>query len=51
MGTPLADYAILARIEDAVHLVLRRDAEQGAAVVPVQILGKRLAIAAHDLIT
>ena len=51
VGTPLADYAILARIEDAIHLVLRRDAEQGAAVVPVQILGKRLAIAAHDLVT
>ena len=50
MGTPLADYAILARIENAIHFVLRRDAEQGATVVPVQVLRERLAIAAHDLI-
>ena len=48
--TPLRDDAILAGVEETVHLVFRGDAEHVASVAPVEILGKRLAIARHDLV-
>ena len=50
VGLPLAHQAVLARIENAVHLVLCGHAEERAAVVPVQVLGKGLAVAAHHLV-
>ena len=48
---PLAHHAVLAGIEDAIHLILRGHAEEAAAVVPVQILRETLEIVRSHLIT
>ena len=47
---PFAHHAVLAGIEDAIHLVLRRHAEEAAAVVPVQVLGKTLEVVRSHLV-
>lgn len=47
---PLAHHAILAGVEDAIHLVLRGHAEEAAAVVPVQILRETLEIVGSHFI-
>ena len=49
--TPLRNDPILTRIEETVHLVFGGDTEHIASIAPVEILGKRLEIARHDLIT
>ena len=41
---PLLNDDVLTRIEDTIHLILCRYAEQTAVVIPVEILGKLLAV-------
>lgn len=48
MRRPLLNDDVLARIEDTIHLVLCRYAEETAVVIPVQVLGKLLAIIGAD---
>ena len=45
---PLLNDDVLTRIEDTIHLVLCRYAEQTAVVIPVEILGKLLAVVGAD---
>lgn len=49
--TPLGDHLVLTRVENAVHFVLRRDAEQTSVVVPVKILRKHFAVETSNLRT
>ena len=48
---PLLNDDILTRIEDTIHLILCRYAEQTAVVIPVEILGKLLAVVGADFFT
>ena len=45
---PLLNDDILTRIEDTIHFILCRYAEQTAVVIPVEILGKLLAVVGAD---
>ena len=47
--TPLRHDAVLARIVDGVHLILRGKTEQTAVVVPMQVLRKAFAREGHQL--
>ena len=49
VGLPLAHHGALARVEDAVHFVLRGDADERAVVVPVQVLREGFAIEGVEL--
>ena len=48
---PLLNDDVLTRIEDTIHLILCRYAEQTAVVIPVEILGKLLAVVGADFFT
>ena len=50
MRTPFRDDAVIARVEETVHLIFGRYAEQIASIAPVKVLRKSLAITRHHLI-